>query len=251
MARQGALPVLVSFSDIRGDLHAHSNWSDGSAPIREMAEAAKLRGYAYIAITDHSRRLGVAHGLNASRLARQIDEIDRLNDELDGFTVLKAIEVDILADGALDLPDKILSRLNLVVASIHYEFDLTRVAQTERAICAMDNRHVSILAHPTGRLISQREPYEIDIERVIGAAHDRGCFLEINAQPGRLDLSDIHARAAKSEGVKVAISTDAHSVVDLGNIRFGVDQARRGWLSATDVINTYSLPELRKLLRRR
>jgi DNA polymerase (family X) len=182
---------------------------------------------------------------------RQIDEIDRLNDELDGFTVLKAIEVDILADGALDLPDKILSRLDLVVASIHYKFDLTRVAQTERAIRAMDNRHVSILARPTGRLISQREPYEIDIERVIRAAHDRGCFLEINAQPDRLDLSDIHARAAKSEGVKIAISPDAHSVVDLGNIRFGVDQVRRGWLSATDVINTYSLPELRKLLRRR
>jgi DNA polymerase (family X) len=250
LARRRSLPKLVTLQDIRGDLHVHSDWSDGAAPVAEMAAAAKERGYAYAAITDHSQRVTVAHGLDAARLSRQIDEIDRLNDEIEGFTLLKGVEVDILADGSLDLPDKILSRLDLVVASVHYKFDLSRDAQTERIIKAMDNRHVSILGHPTGRLIGEREPYEADMERIITAAHERGCYLEVNSQPDRLDLIDIYAQAAKSVGVKLAVSTDAHSPAQLGYMRFGVDQARRGWLEAADVLNTLPLPELKKLLKR-
>jgi DNA polymerase (family 10) len=250
LAKKGWLPELVTPADIRGDLHVHSDWSDGTAPIAEMAAAAKARGYAYIAITDHSRRATVAHGLDPARLSRQIDQIERINARLDGIEVLKGIEVDILPDGRLDLPDRVLSRLDLVIASVHSAFELTREAQTVRMIRAMDNRHVSILGHPTGRLIGVREPYAVDMDRLMTAAHERGCHLELNAQPDRLDVNDVHAQAAKSVGVKVAISTDAHSVSALGCMRFGVDQARRGWLEADDVINTRPLAELRRLLRR-
>jgi DNA polymerase (family 10) len=250
LAKKKWLPKLVALSDIRGDLHVHSNWTDGTLPIADMAAAARQRGYAYIAITDHSRHVSVARGLDVERLSRQMDEIDRLNEKLDGFVVFKGIEVDILADGHLDLPDKLLSRLDVVVAAVHYKFDLPRNVQTERIIRAMDNRHMSILAHPTGRLIGQREPYEVDMERIIAAAHERGCHLELNAEPDRLDLTDIHAQAAKSMGIKIAISTDAHSIAALGCMRFGVDQARRGWLEAADVVNTRPLHEVRKLLKR-
>jgi DNA polymerase (family 10) len=250
LARKGWLPKLASLADIRGDLHVHSNWTDGSAPITEMASVAKARGYAYMAITDHSRRLTVARGLNVARLSRQIDQIERLNARLGEFVILKGIEVDILADGRLDLPDTILSRLDLVVAAVHYAFDLPRQVQTERIIRAMDNRFVSILAHPTGRLIGVRDPYDVDMDRVIEAAHKRNCHLELNAGPDRLDLTDIHAQAAKSAGVKIAISTDAHSAAGLDHMRFGVDQARRGWLEAPDVINTRPLADFRQLLTR-
>ena len=250
IARTGHLPKLITVADIRGDLHVHSNWSDGTAPIAEMAAAAKARGYAYMAITDHSRHVTIAHGLDAARLARQIDEIDRLNDRLAGFTVLKGTEVDILADGSLDLPDKVLSRLDLVVAAVHYKFDLPRKAQTERIIRAMDNHHVSIIAHPTGRLLGERDAYDVDMEAVIAGAHVRGCHLELNADPDRLDLNDIQVHAAKSAKVKVAISTDAHSTGGFANMRFGVDQARRGWLEADDVINTLPLAQLKKVLKR-
>jgi DNA polymerase (family 10) len=250
LAQKHWLPRLVTLQDVRGDLHVHSDWSDGTVSIEGMARAAKARGYDYIAITDHSRRVTVAHGLDPARLARQIETIDRLNEKLDGFTILKGIEVDILADGTLDLPDRILSRLDIVVASIHSKFDLPRTEQAERMIRAMDNRHVGIIAHPTGRLIGQREPYAIDLDRVIEAAHARSCALEINAEPDRLDLDDIHAQHARSAGVKIAISTDAHSVAALDYMRFGVDQARRGWLEPADVLNTRTLGELRKLLRR-
>ncbi|VFU11136.1 DNA polymerase/3'-5' exonuclease PolX [Methylocella tundrae] len=249
LAKKKRLPKLVSLSDIRGDLHVHSEWSDGTVSIADMAAAARERGYAYMAITDHSQRVTIAHGLDPARLSRQIDEVDRLNDELEGFVVLKGVEVDILADGRLDLPNKILSRLDVVVAAVHYKFDLFRQAQTERIIRAMDNRNMSILAHPTARLIGEREPYDVDMERVIAAAHERGCHLEVNAEPERLDLTDVHAQAAKSMGVKVAISTDAHTTAALGYMRFGVDQARRGWLESGDVINTRPLGELKKLLK--
>ncbi|HLA20097.1 MAG TPA: PHP domain-containing protein, partial [Pseudolabrys sp.] len=214
------------------------------------AMAAQARGYAYMALTDHSRRVAMAHGLDPARLARQIREIDKLNAKLKGFTILKGIEVDILKDGSLDLPDSILSRLDVVVASVHSFFDLPREAQTERVVRAMRNRHVSIVGHPTGRLIGEREPYDVDMDRVIAAAHDLGCYLEINAEPDRLDLNDIHAHAAKSKGAKVAISTDAHSANHYQYIRYGIDQARRGWLTADDVINTRPLADLRKLLKR-
>ncbi len=250
LAQKNAVPKLVSLSDIRGDLHVHSDWSDGAASIADMAEAARARGYGYLALTDHSRRVTVAHGLTPERLLRQIDEIDDLNAKLRGFRILKGVEVDILVDGGLDLPDKILSRLDVVVASIHYKFDLSRDQQTERLIQAITNPHVSIIGHPTGRLIGEREAYDIDMEKVLRAALARNCFMEINAQPDRLDLDDAHAHMAKSIGVKIAISTDAHSAFDLESMRFGVDQARRGWLESADVINTRALPALMKLLKR-
>jgi DNA polymerase (family 10) len=250
LARKHRLPALIELSDIRGDLHAHTDWSDGTASIAEMAAAANERGYEYLAITDHSRHVTIAHGLDAGRLSRQIDEIERVNAKLRGLTLLKGTEVDILADGRLDLPDRILSRLDVVVAAVHYKFDLPRQVQTDRIIRAMDNPLVSIIAHPTGRLIGEREPYEIDMDRLIAAAKERNCCLEINAEPDRLDLNDIHAQAAKAAGVKLAISTDAHATHALDLMRFGVDQARRGWIAADDVINTRSLAKLKGLLKR-
>ena len=250
LAASRQLPALVTRADIRGDLHVHSDWTDGTAPIEAMAKAAQAQGYEYIALTDHSRRIAMAHGLDPARLTRQGREIDRINGRLRSLTILKGIEVDILKDGSLDLPDAALAKLDVVVASIHSFFDLPRQAQTERMIRAMSNPHVSIIGHPTGRLIGEREAYDIDIERVIAAAHSFGCHLEINAQPDRLDLNDIHIHAARQAGVKFAISTDAHSVDAFACMRFGIDQARRGWLTADDVINTRSLAEFRKMLRR-
>ncbi len=249
-ARRKGLPKLVRLEDIKGDLHTHSKASDGHASIAEMAEAAKSRGYTYFAVSDHSKKVTIAHGLDAKRLARQVDQIDRLNDELKGIRVLKSVEVDILEDGRLDLPDSILERLDLRVCAVHSKFDLPRDKQTERIIRAMDNPLFNVLAHPTGRLIGSRAACEIDMERVMKAAQERGCILEVNAQPERLDLTDLHCRMAKDLGVKVVISTDAHSTGDLGLLRFGISQARRGWLEAEDVINTRSWREVAKLLRR-
>ena len=249
-AQAGKLPRLVKLSDVRGDLHVHSDWTDGTVTIAEMATAAQARGYEYIALTDHSRRVAMTHGLDPTRLARQIHEIDRLNEKLKNFTILRGIEVDILRDGSLDLPDSSLAKLDIVVAAVHSHFDLPRQAQTERVVRAMENRHVSILAHPTGRLIGEREPYDIDMDLVISAARKAGCYLEINAEPDRLDLNDLHAHAAKLAGVKLAVSTDAHSIDAFQCMRFGIDQARRAWLTANDVLNTRPLAELRKLLKR-
>jgi DNA polymerase (family X) len=250
LAKADKLPRLVTVADIRGDLHAHSDWTDGTVSIEGMAAGAQACGYEYMALTDHSRRVAMAHGLDPARVTRQIRTIDKLNANFKGFTILKGIEVDILKDGSLDLPDSTLEKLDVVVASVHSFFDLPREAQTERVVRAIENRHVSILGHPTGRLIGEREPYDIDMDRVLSAAHDLGCCVEINAEPDRLDLNDIHAHAAKSKGVKVAVSTDAHSVNAFQYMRFGIDQARRGWLTANDVINTRSLADLRKLLKR-
>lgn len=249
-ARAGRLPDLVTLNDIRGDLHSHTSASDGRNTLEEMAAAARVRGYDYLAVSDHSRHVTIAHGLDATRLARQIAEIDRLNGRLKGIRLLKAAEVDILDDGSLDLPDAILRELDLTVCAVHYKFGLSREAQTERIIRAMDNRYFNILAHPTGRLLVEREPYAVDMERLIEAALERGCFLEINAQPERLDLSDRHARMAKGAGLKLAVSTDAHSTTTLDYMRFGIDQARRAWLGPDDVLNTQSWPALAKLLKR-
>jgi len=250
-ARQGRLPSLIELSDIRGDLHVHSKASDGRATIAEMAKAAHARGYQYLSINDHSKRVTIAHGLDARRLARQLAEIDRLNEGMTGFLILKSTEVDILEDGTLDLPDDVLCRLDLTVCAVHSKFGLSRDRQTERIIRAMDNPCFDILGHPTGRLINERAGYEIDMERLLLAARERGCYLEVNAQPDRLDLTDLHCKMAKDVGVKVAISTDAHSVTDLDLMRFGLDQARRGWLEADDVLNTRRWPALKRLLRSR
>ena len=249
-ARAWRLPQLVELPDLRGDLHSHTNASDGHDRLRDMAQAAKQHGLEYLAITDHSRHLTVAHGLDPIKLARQCDEIDRLNAELDGITLLKGIEVDILEDGSLDLPDAVLARLDLVVGAVHSRFGLSRAKQTERILRAMDHPHFTLLAHPSGRLIDQREPYDVDMLRIIRHAKQRGCFLELNAHPERLDLLDSHCQSAREEGVLVSINSDAHSTFDFENLRYGVGQARRGWLEKTDVLNTRPLAVLRKLLKK-
>jgi DNA polymerase (family 10) len=249
-APQGRLPQLITLEAIRGDLHAHTKATDGRHTLEEMARAAQDRGYEYLAITNHSKRVSMAHGLTAADLAKEIEAIDRLNRNFKGFVVLKAIELDILADGSLDLPDEILRELDLTVCSVHYNLNLSRQQQTERLIRAMDNPHFNILAHPTGRLINKRDPYEVDLERLLIAARERGCFMELDAQPDRLDLADIYCKLAKDMGVKLAIDTDAHSIGDLALMRYGIDQARRGWLEPADVLNTRTLKELRNLLRR-
>ena len=248
-ARRKRLPTLVQLEDIRGDLHCHSRATDGRDTIEAMARAAAARGYEYLSINDHSRHVTVAHGLDRRRLLEQVRAIDRLNARLDGIVILKSVEVDILDDGRLDLPDSALQELDFTVCAIHYGFGYTRARQTDRILRAMDNPHFAILAHPTGRLINAREPYQIDLERVLEGARERGRIMELNAQPDRLDLDDRACRLAKEIGVKVAISTDAHRVADLDLMRFGLDQGRRGWLEAADVVNTRPLAELRRLLR--
>jgi len=249
-AHGGRLPNLVEFADLRGDLHAHTRATDGHDSLREMALAAKALGLQYLAITEHSRHLTVAHGLDPLQLARQCEEIDRLNLEFDGITLLKGIEVDILEDGSLDLPDEVLGRLDLVIGAVHSQFHLSRAKQTSRILRAMDHPHFSMLAHPSGRLIEQRDPYDVDMLRIIRHARDRGCFLELNAHPERLDLLDSQCQMAKEEGVLVSINSDAHSTFDFANLRYGIGQARRGWLEKDDVLNTRTLAALRRLLKR-
>jgi DNA polymerase (family 10) len=250
-AKEKRLPNLITRDDLRGDLQMHTDASDGQNTLAEMAEAARALGHEYIAITDHSSYVGVTGGLDAERLARRIEEIERFNETLEGLRVLKSIEVDILQDGALDLPDEILEKLDIVVASVHSYFNLSQEQQTERIIRAMDNPHVHIFAHPTGRLIGKREPYDVDMERVMRAALARGCYLEVNAHPQRLDLNDVYCKMAKDMGLKLAISTDAHRASDLNLLRFGIDQARRGWLEPEDVLNTRPWDALRELIRRK
>ncbi|MBI5782911.1 MAG: DNA polymerase/3'-5' exonuclease PolX [Gammaproteobacteria bacterium] len=249
-ARAGKLPKLVERADLKGDLHAHTKATDGHDTLREMAEAARGQGLEYLAITEHSRRLTVAHGLDPQRLRKQMNEIDRLNGEIKDITLLKGVEVDILEDGHLDLPDDVLSELDLVVGAVHSKFHLSRAKQTERILRAMDHPHFTILAHPTGRLLDSREPYDVDMLRIIRKARERGCFLELNAHPERLDLLDIYCQMARDEEVLVAISSDAHGTRDFDNLVYGVGQARRGWLEKNDILNARPLKLLRPLLRR-
>ena len=244
------LPNLVTLKDIRGDLHVHTKASDGKSSLREMAETAKARGYEYVAITDHSKHATIARGLDTRRLGKQLDEIDRLNDEIKGIRILKSSEVDILDDGKLDFSEKMLARLDLVVAAVHYKFELDATTQTERILRAMDNKYLSIIAHPTGRLLGEWSAYSLDIERVIEGARERGVALELNSHPARLDLDDVHCRLCKEMGVKLVISTDAHSTFGLDTIRFGIGQARRAWLEAKDVLNTRPWARLKKALTR-
>ena len=248
--QKGNLPRPLELDDIRGDLHMHTRYSDGRSTIREMAEAARNKGYEYIAVSDHSKHLTVANGLDEKRLAEQMEEIDKLNQELKGIRILKSIEMDILEDGSLDLPDEILKDLDMVLCSVHYKFNLSLEKQTNRILKAMDNPYVDIICHPSGRLINERPPYEINMEKIIKSAKERNCFMELNAHPDRLDLNDIYCKMAKEEGVKVAVSTDAHTQSDLDFMRFGVGQARRGWLEPADVLNTRSWEDLVKELGR-
>jgi DNA polymerase (family 10) len=248
-AREGRLPELIALADIKGELHSHTTATDGRNSLEEMALAAKRCGMKYLAVTDHSQYLKVVDGLDERRLLAQLEEIDRLNAKLKGIRLLKGVEVEILEDGGLDLPDRILQQLDLVIGSIHSRFQLPARQQTERILRAMDHRFFSILGHPSGRLINERDPYEVDMAAVIQKAKERGCFLELNANPQRLDLTDTHCQMAKEAGVLVAVNTDAHSVAEFGQLRYGLGQARRGWLEKKDVLNTRPLNELLKLLK--
>ena len=255
LADHDALPDLVTVADIRGDLHMHTTATDGENTLTEMVRAAIARGLAYIAITDHGQRVTMAHGLDRRRLFEQWTAIDRLNDSLaaDGkppIVVLKGIEVDLLEKGGLDLPDDVLAEADWVVASLHYGQNQSREKITARLIEAIENPHVAVIGHPTGRLINRRPAYDVDLEAVIAAAARTGTFLEINANPWRLDLDDRHAAAAKAAGVKLVISTDAHSTRGFEVLRCGVLQARRAGLEAKDVVNTRTLAGIRQLMKR-
>ncbi len=237
-ALEGKLPTLVEPKDIKGDFHVHTNWSEGQNTLLEMAEAAKALGYEYIAITDHSKAVGLTRGMNEERMLQQIEEIDKLNDKLSDFHVFSGVEVDIRADATLDFSDKILEQLDVVVAALHTAQRQTRREITGRLITAMESENVDIIAHPTGRIIGEREAYDVDIEAVLDAAASTNTALEINAYPSRLDLSDVNVRKAKNKGIKLAIGTDAHNTGHLGLMEFGVNVARRGWLEKEDVVNT-------------
>ena len=240
-ARKGDLPQLVQQGQLRGDLHTHSHWSaDGKNSLEEMVTAAKARGYAYYAITDHS------HYLREDRMEQQAKEIDKLAKRVAPLKLLKGVEVNIKADGTLDLPDEVLAERDWVVASIHTAFDRD---PTERILATMENPHVHCIGHLTGRKLNRREPMEIDIERVVDKAVETGTFLEINSQPDRLDLRDVHARVAGEAGARVIVNSDAHQVKALDYVEFGIAQARRAWLTAEQVANTRTWAQLKKLMK--
>lgn len=247
-ARAGELPALLEIEDLRGDLHAHSTWSDGASTIRQMADKAASLGYEYIAMTDHSPSSRIAKGLNIKRLWQKKEEVEKINSEGRAIKVLMGSEVDILPDGSLDYPDEVLRELDFVVASVHGSFSMEEEKMTKRICGAIENPNVDALGHPTGRLIGQREPYKVDIDAVIGTARNHDKALEVNSSYKRLDLKDTHARKAVEAGVKIMVSTDAHRTGHLERIIFGVGTARRGWVRKTDVINTYGLSELLKWL---
>jgi DNA polymerase (family 10) len=246
-AQNGHLPELVDMKAIKADLHIHSKYSDGQLTLEDMAQTVRSRGYGYTAFCDHSKSAIYANGLDEARLTQQAEEIDKLNRQFDDFVVLKGIEVDIMPDGSLDFSDEILARLDFVIASIHSAF---KTDPTARTLAAIENRYVDVIGHPTGRLISRREGFVIDIEKVIDAAAATGTALEVNAYWDRLDLSDLHVKKAIAKGVKLSINTDAHHAEHLEMMRLGVGTARRGWATAADIINTMSVDELKKWQKR-
>lgn len=245
------LPELVTLGHIRGDLQMHSTWSDGKVSLEEMTLACRDLGYEYIAVTDHSQAMAMVQGLTPERAREQWVEVDEVRERVEGIRLYRSAEIDIMKDGSLDLPDEILEELDVVVISVHSFMDLDRKAQTERVIKAMMNPTVDILAHPTGRRINRREPFPMDVEAVLEAAAELQVAVELNANPNRLDLNDVHVHRAKELGVPVVISTDAHSPRGLKDMRFGVDQARRGWLTCDDVLNTKSVADFEAWLGRR
>lgn len=250
-ALEKRLPDLVTLDAIKGDLHVHSTWSDGIVDIEHMVDRAKAKGYQYMAVTDHSRSLHIAKGLSLEKLKEQHEVIRALNEEQEDFRVLTGIEVDILPKGELDCPDEILKEVDVVVASVHSAFKQDRETMTARLLSAMESKNVDIIGHPTGRLLTQREEYALDMERVLEAAASYGTILEINASPNRLDLSDVNARRAKEKGIKLAINTDAHDLKRLDEMPYGVAAARRAWLEDEDVVNTMPTGKLLKYLKRR
>ncbi|HKV54833.1 MAG TPA: DNA polymerase/3'-5' exonuclease PolX [Candidatus Binataceae bacterium] len=245
-ARDGRLPHLVELADLRGDLHAHSLWTDGRASIEEMARAAHAAGLEYFAMTDHSQRLAMVHGLDAGRLREQWREIESIAARVSGIAILRGIEVDILEDGTLDLDDEVLAELDWVVASVHSKLEMESAAMTRRLIRAIRNPNVDVIGHPSGRVIGQREASGFDLAEVLRVAREEGCGLEVNSQPHRLDLTDTAVMAAKHAGVRLVISSDAHSTAGFGLLQYGISQARRGWLEAPDVLNTRPLAEMRQ-----
>ena len=250
-AAEKTIPDLIREQDLVGDLHMHTTATDGKATLEEMVEAAQARGLSYIAITDHSQRVSMAHGLDADRLLAQWKEVDALNEKLDGsFRILKGIECDILESGGMDLPDEVLSQGDWIIASVHYGQRQSREQITDRIVGALENPHVHIIAHPTGRLINRREAYEVDMEAVMQAAVENGKLLELNANPARLDLHDVHLAAARKYQIPIVISSDAHSVDGLDVLKYGVLQARRGGLTADDVANTKSWDAIESILGR-
>jgi len=248
------LPDLIQPNQIRGDLHMHTTWSDGRDSIEEMAEEAMKRGYEYIAITDHSRAVGIAHGLNEERLLKQMEEIDRVNDRIrktaSPFTLLKGSEVDIMADGTLDLDHSVLEKLDFVIGAIHSGFTMTEKEMTDRIIKGISTGLINVIAHPTGRLINRREPYAVNLKKVFDAAKEHGTAMEINSHPYRLDLKDIHCRQAVESGLYVSIATDSHNRKQMENIIYGINTAQRGWVEAESVINTKKPGDLREFLKR-
>jgi len=249
-ALEGRLPDIISIGDIKGDLHVHTKWSDGSHDLETLIESAKKRHYEYIAITDHSKGLGVARGLDEERLLEQIRLIDQINNKLDRFRLLKGVEIDIRSDGRLDLSDDILKRLDIVVASIHSGFKQSKEQLTKRVLSAIRNPNVSVIAHPTGRLIGERDAYELDIEAIFREAKKYGVAFEINAYPLRLDLNEHHAKLAKEYGIPIVISTDTHLTQHFDYMTYGVSIARRAWLEKADVLNCLPYNELIKRLRK-
>ena len=245
------LPDLVHLEDIRGDLQMHTTESDGENTLEEMASEAKRLGYEYIAVSDHTSHIGVTQGLNADEAADYINKIDEFNqNNTNQVQVLKGIEVDIFKDGSLDLPDEILEHMDIVLVSIHSNFDLSEEKQTARIIKALENPNVNVLAHPTTRMIGSREPIKVDLQAIMEKALELGCFLEINASPERLDLKGDDVRRSRELGLKLVISTDAHRKSELANMRYGVYQARRGWASKSMILNTLSLDNLQQELKR-
>ena len=249
-AREGTLPDLVTVDDIRAELHMHSTWSDGKLSIADMVTATRERGCSYAVISDHTPAVGVAGGLTPEEVREQWEEIEALRGELEGFELFRGLEVDILKDGSLDTTDEILEELDFVIVSVHTFFDLDKTAMTDRIIRAVQHPAVDLLAHPTGRLLGRREPYAVDMEEVLQAALAADVAVEINCHPRRLDLSDVHAFRARELGIPIAVNTDAHSRKDLANLRFGVDQARRAWLTPEHVLNTKTAAEFRAWLDR-
>lgn len=248
LAQKGHLPRLVEYDDVIGDFHIHSTWSDGSDSIEDISRVAQNMGYSFVCIADHSQSLKIANGLSEERVNKKINEIRKLNKKLSNFRIFCGTECDIKSDGSLDYSDRILKKFDAVHIGIHSAFKMDGKEMTKRITRGMENKYVHFLAHPTGRLIGRRDPYEVDMEQIVDTARDTGTFLEINAFPDRLDLNDMHAKFAKERGVKFVLGTDSHSIANLSFIRFGVATARRGGLEKSDILNTYRLKEIEKML---